>query len=201
MENEKQKNDAPDIDAVVLIGPKHSGKTSVGITLAPLLGGEFADLDVCIERRAGKGVRVLFRESPENFRRAEAEALSSLLAETAPGTARVIASGGGLVDNEAALELLRRQGPRAPAVYLDVPAETAWARISAEAAKTGELPPFLDTGDPRQTHRLLHESRAAKCRKIAALVVNARDKYPDAIAEEIFGRIGKPTHRVSRPEK
>jgi shikimate kinase len=190
MKNGKQKTGIS-AAAVILIGPKHSGKTSVGRLLAPLLGGDFIDLDEYIERRTGKSVRALYRESPENFRRAEAEALSALLDGSASGPAMrppakrtlyVIASGGGLAVNEAALDLLRSQGPRILTVYLDVPAEIAWARISVEAARTGELPPFLESEDPRQTHRQLHERRALLYRKIAALVVDAGDKETAALA-------------------
>jgi shikimate kinase len=190
-------NVPPGIGAVVLIGPKHAGKTSAGKALASLCGGKFTDLDECVETRTGKSARALYREGPGIFRRAEAEALAALLAENAPGTARppaphVIAAGGGLADNEAALSLLRQPGPyRAPLlVYLDVPAETAWARIGEQAAKTGELPPFLNTENPRETHRRLHERRALLYRKIAGLAVDAGRKDPAALAEEILRRIG-----------
>ncbi|MDR2786157.1 MAG: shikimate kinase, partial [Treponema sp.] len=163
-------------------------------------GGKFTDLDERVETRTGKSARALYREGPGIFRRAEAEALAALLAENAPDAAcppaapalRVIAAGGGLAGNGAALSLLRQPGPyRAPLlVYLDVSAETAWARIGEEAAKTGELPPFLDTENPRETHRRLHERRASLYREIAGLVIDAGQKDPAALAEEILRRIG-----------
>jgi shikimate kinase len=183
------------IDTVILIGPKHSGKTSTGKSLAMLCGGTFIDLDECIEKRAGKSVRDLYRESPGIFRQAEAEALAALFAENAPDAARppakpalrIIAAGGGLVDNEAALSLLRQPAPRrALLVYLEVSAETAWARIGKKASEAGELPPFLNTGNPRETHRRLHERRASSYRKLAGLTVNAGEKAPAALAEEIL---------------
>jgi shikimate kinase len=184
----------PGIAAVVLIGPKHAGKTSTGKALASLCGGEFTDLDECVEARTGKSARTLYREGREIFRRAEADALAALLAENAPDAACppalcVIASGGGLADNDAALSFLR-QPYRAPLlVYLDVSAETAWVRIEEQAAKTGELPPFLDTEDPRETHRQLHERRASLYREIAGLVIDAGQKSPASLAEEILRRI------------
>jgi shikimate kinase len=188
------------VNAVILIGPRHSGKTSAGKALAALWGAAFTDLDECIEERTGKSVRALYREDPGIFRRAEAEALAALFAGTAPGAPclpanpgpRVIAAGGGLADNEAALSLLRQPGAgRALLVYLEVPAETAWARISKEAAKAGELPPFLDTGNPRETHRLLHERRALLYRKIAGLTVGAGEKDPAALAGEILRHLAR----------
>jgi shikimate kinase len=182
----------PGIAAVILTGPKHAGKTSAGKALASLCGGGFADMDECIEARTGKSARALYREGRDIFRRAEADALAALLAENAPAL-RVIAAGGGLADNDAALSLLRRMEPRrAPLlVYLDVPAETAWARIEEQAAKTGELPPFLDTENPRETHRRLHERRASLYREIAGLVIDAGQKSPAALAEEILRGIGR----------
>jgi shikimate kinase len=183
------------IDTVILIGPKHSGKTSAGRALALLCGGDFTDLDECIEERAGKSARALYREGPGIFRQAEAEALAALFAGNARAAAgappkpapRIIATGGGLVDNEAALSLLRQpEARRALLVYPEVPAETAWARIGKSASETGELPPFLDTENPRETHRLLHERRASSYRKIAGLTIDAGRKPPAALAEEIL---------------
>jgi shikimate kinase len=177
---------------ILIVGPKHSGKTSAGKALARLWGGEggvigggalpgaaiFIDLDEVVEARAGKSPRLLYREGPEIFRRAEEEALRSLLEDPrrgegcAGGPVTIVAAGGGLADNREALELVKRDR-LALMVYLDVPAETAWERIRAAADKTGELPPFLNTENPRETHRRLHERRGAVYRELAALSLRA----------------------------
>ncbi|MDR0453152.1 MAG: shikimate kinase, partial [Treponema sp.] len=166
-----------------------------------LCGAAFIDLDERVEKQAGKNVRELYREGPGIFRQAEAEALAGLFAGNAPGAAcppatpalRVIAAGGGLADNEAALSLLRQpEAGRVLLVCLEVSAETAWTRIGKKAAETGELPPFLDTGHPRETHRLLHERRSAAYREIAGLIINAEGKAPAALAEEILAYLRRP---------
>jgi shikimate kinase len=179
---------------IILVGPKHAGKTSAGKALAAILGGNFTDLDEQIELRTGKSVRALYKEGPGVFRQAEADALASLIggASSVPNAARIIAAGGGLADNGAALSLLRQPEPRpAPLlVYLHVSAETAWTRIEAQAAKTGELPPFLNTGNPRETHCRLHERRAAAYREIAAFTIDAEGKSPAELGEEILKRLG-----------
>jgi shikimate kinase len=97
---------------------------------------------------------------------------------------RVIAAGGGLADNGAVLSLLRR--PALIPVYLHVSAETAWARIESRAAETGELPPFLNTANPRETHRQLHDRRAAAYREIAAVTVDGEGKSPAELGEHIL---------------
>ena len=167
---------------IVLVGPKHSGKTSTGNALAQALSCGFIDLDEYIARKSGKSPRALYTEGPEILRKAEAEALAALFdpkATDVPSLA-VIASGGGLADNPEALSLLDKN-PAAITVFLDISAESAWNRIMA----AGALPPFLKTENPRETHRSLHERRAEIYRQFAAHVINANGKSPGEIAREI----------------
>ncbi len=88
---------------VVLIGMPGSGKTTVGRAVAELMGREFVDADVELERRAGRTIPEIFaREGEEAFRRMETE----VLRELGQGTGRVIATGGGAIlrpENRAAL--------------------------------------------------------------------------------------------------
>jgi shikimate kinase len=168
---------------ILLTGPKHAGKSSAGRALAALYQSEFLDLDELISEQSGKSPRALYQEGADVFRRAEAAAIASLSA--APDSAlRVAAAGGGLIDNEAALRCLTPV-PRVVMVYLDVSAKTAWERIRAE--KT--LPPFLDTANPEETHRVLHERRAAAYRQRAAITIAAEGKSPTAVAEAVAGEI------------
>jgi shikimate kinase len=185
---------------IVLTGPKHSGKTTVGCALARLLATGFVDLDALVEARTGKSPRTLYREAPAVFREAEAGALRFLAGasrgvppedcgggdETAPP---VVAAGGGIVDNRDALTILG--GPEFRVLYLEVSAETAWERIRGEAERTGELPPFLNTADPRETHRRLHETRAAACRALAEITVRGEGKSPEDIAGEFLTELQK----------
>ena len=173
---------------VLLTGPKHAGKTSAGRALAVLVSGSFIDLDEHIGARAGKSPRTLYTEGPGIFRKAETAALEDLLdrreAGDSSGAPAVIAAGGGIIDNPDALALCEKAG--ALAVYLEVSAETAWERIRRAAEREG-LPPFLQTPNPQETHRLLHERRAAACRAWARFTVPGEGKSPEEIAGEIYG--------------
>jgi shikimate kinase len=186
---------------ILIMGPNHSGKTSAGTLLAELLGAEFVDLDKLVEGQTGKSPRSLFKEGPETFRQAETRALASILPQTPPGnagrgqgggTVRVVAAGGGLVDNAGAMELLRRpdfSGKGGAMVCLEVPADTAWERIARAAEESGEWPAFLNVENPREANAAIHKRRSAAYREIASLAIDGEGKTPEAIAGEIALRL------------
>jgi shikimate kinase len=171
---------------IVITGPKHAGKTSAGEALARLGGGLFIDLDALVTSRTGKTPRELFREGPDVFGKAEAESLAAILPEHTGRRDLVVAAGGGLIVNVTAVELLINNR-LALGVYLSIPAETAGRRIAAG----GELPPFLNTGSPEETHRALHERRAAAYRKMARFTVDCENKSPEESAREIMNGFSK----------
>jgi len=169
---------------LVLLGPKHSGKTSTGRELARRLNRSFFDLDELIEKRTGQSPRDLFIAGPDIFRREEAEALEALLIKEDSG---ILAAGGGIIDNPAAMDLLRSK--KYITVYLEVSAGTAWRRIDQQ----GELPPFLRAAngdssreESREKHRLLHERRAKAYREFAQVCISAEEKTPLQLAEELL---------------
>ncbi|MDR3248386.1 MAG: shikimate kinase [Treponema sp.] len=193
---------------VIITGPKHAGKTSAGKALARLLAGDtgvdapavFIDLDELVERRSGKSPRQLYREGPECFRREEAAALRSLLedAEAPQEAARpdkilIVATGGGIADNPEALTLLTQAGSAAApwTVYIDLPVETAWERIRTAA---DGLPPFLDTPDPQETHRVLHERRGKIYRELAGITVKAGNTPEETAAKILRALPAIPLH-------
>jgi shikimate kinase len=165
------------VGTVFLTGPKHSGKTSAGKILAALYPCDFFDLDDIIKKQTGKSPRELYRESPDAFQNAETHVLAELA--DSQSDKRVIATGGGIIDNPAAVVLLKESN--ALIAYIGVSADRAWERI----ARSGELPPFLQTDNPRETHRALHERRAAAYQLMAKIVIQADGKSPEEIADEI----------------
>ena len=170
---------------IVLVGPKHSGKTASGKALASLLRCAFFDLDDLVTERRGKTPRALYAESPQIFREAETAALEAFMREESGRVpARVLAAGGGIIDNPGAVAVLTKING-AIFVYLDISAQKAWERIN----RTGELPPFLAGENPCEIHRRLHERRAEAYRRFTPLAVEADGKSPEEIASEIINII------------
>ena len=170
------------MDNIILTGPKHCGKTTAGKALASLISGSFIDIDEEITQRTGSSPRELYKESPAVFQKAEAETITALAGVSNAGK-RVIAAGGGIIDNpEAGVLLASLKNSGSKIVYLDLSAAAAWERINAGSK---ELPPFLQTDNPQETHRILHDRRAAAYRQIADIVIDAEGKTPYIIAEEI----------------
>ena len=86
-----------DIKNIVLIGMPGSGKTTVGKTLAKLLGRKFIDTDEEIVRKYHKTIPQIFAEGGEDeFRKMEIGVISEL----SKNTGCVIATGGGCVLKE-----------------------------------------------------------------------------------------------------
>lgn len=164
------------MERIFLTGPKHSGKTTAGKILALISCSEFIDTDELITKKTGKSPRQLFDESPDRLKSAEAQAVSELSAHSAKCRRLIIATGGGIIDNPEAVKLLKEMGT---IVYLNVSVGTAWQRI----VKSGELPAFLQTENPQETHRILHERRAAAYLQLADFTVEAEGKTPAEIAE------------------
>jgi len=169
---------------IILTGPKHSGKTKAGKALASLCSCEFVDLDELIEQRTGKSARQLYIEGKEIFQKVEAEAVESLANGSGGGQPRIFATGGGIIDNQEAIAIIKKLN--AVVVYLNISAAAAWDRI---AKSPGGLPPFLQTENPQETHRALHERRAAAYSQMADIVIEAEGKQSEKIAEEVKNKM------------
>ena len=97
--------------SVILIGMPGSGKSTVGVILAKLLGSRFVDTDLVIQQRAGKRLSEILLEGVEVLLRKEEEALLSQR-----GGKVVIATGGSAVLSERGMSRLKRLGR---VVYLE----------------------------------------------------------------------------------
>lgn len=98
---------------LILIGLPSSGKTTVGRLAAERLGLPFSDCDTLIEAETGLTIPAIFAQQSESgFRAVEGRILAALCREDA----RVIATGGGVVESAENRRLLRENGV---VVFLD----------------------------------------------------------------------------------
>ncbi|MCR5431740.1 MAG: shikimate kinase [Lachnospiraceae bacterium] len=98
---------------VILIGMPASGKSTVGVILAKVLGMNFIDTDIVIQHREGTKLNLIIdKKGIDAFMKCEEEAI---LATNVSNT--VISTGGSAVYSAAAMEHLKRD---AVVVYLKV---------------------------------------------------------------------------------
>ncbi len=135
---------------VALLGMRGAGKSTIGSRLAARLRVPFFELDALIEQTAGVPLADVFALSGEAaYRRLETDVLRRFLHEH--GRA-VLATGGGIVGNEAAFRLLRQ---RALTVWLRADPEDHWERV----VRQGDLRPMAGRPAARDELRRLLESR------------------------------------------
>ena len=95
------------IENIVLIGMSGCGKTTIGKLLAQKLNREFIDTDEKIVKKDGRDIPTIFKESGEEyFRKLERE----VLREVGILSNKIIATGGGVVENEQNYFPLKQNG-------------------------------------------------------------------------------------------
>jgi len=100
------------MDNIILIGMPASGKSTVGVILAKVLGMGFIDSDLVIQARAGKRLNEIIEERGiDGFLEFEKESCLTIDAENT-----VIATGGSVVYHEDTMEHFRKSGK---IVYLE----------------------------------------------------------------------------------
>ena len=108
---------------IVLIGMPASGKSTVGVILAKILGMDFCDTDILIQQREGlKLNQILEKRGVDAFLECEERALLSLNAENT-----VIATGGSAIYSKKGMSHLKKTSM---IIYLKVPQKEIFRRIS-----------------------------------------------------------------------
>jgi len=170
---------------ILLMGMKHSGKSSVGRMLARDLVWKFYDLDQKLERIADPSGRLSCRkiygqEGKAAFREYELKA-ARLVVRLANNTAAVCALGGGTIENEEAMTVLAESGLF---VYIEEAAEVLYRRIRRKG-----IPPFLDPAAPRQSFEKLYQRRTALYEQQADLTVEAAGRNQREICADIINQL------------
>lgn len=107
---------------VILIGMPGSGKSTVGVVLAKVLGYRFLDSDLLIQEREKRLLsEIMEQEGIDGFIRIEEEVNATICAERS-----VIATGGSVVYGKRAMERLKEMGI---VVYLSLPLDQLESRL------------------------------------------------------------------------
>lgn len=110
------------LNNIILIGMPGSGKSTVGVLLAKLLGYDFLDSDLLIQKAEGKRLFEILRDSGNDyFTKLEDKINAEINCENT-----VIATGGSVVFCEKAMEHL---GSIGTIVYLKVPVSALEKRV------------------------------------------------------------------------
>ena len=145
-------------DNIVLIGMPAAGKSTAGVVLAKLLGYDFTDTDLLIQRREGRRLEEMIRENgTDGFLKTEEEVCAALEAERT-----VIATGGSVVYGRKAMAHLKDIGT---VVYLRVP----WEELRKRLHDIQGRGVVLRDG---QTMEELFEERSALYEQYADLVID-----------------------------
>ncbi len=113
---------------VILIGMPGSGKSTLGVVLAKMLGMGFSDMDLLLQQRSGKKLQeILNTDGLDAFFKIEEETILSVTGEN-----MVLATGGSAVLSERAMLHLKSLGT---VVYLNVPYKTLERRIKNIATR------------------------------------------------------------------
>lgn len=109
-------------DNIVLIGMPGVGKSTVGVILAKMIGYQFIDADLLIQKQEGKLLHEIIAEKgTDGFIEIEERVNASIEASHT-----IIATGGSVVYGKKAMEHLSRIGT---VVYLKVPYDTLEKRL------------------------------------------------------------------------
>ena len=108
---------------IMLIGMPASGKSTVGIILAKILGMDFIDSDILLQQREGKKLcEIIERDGVDGFLKCEEETLLGINV-----TNTVIATGGSAVYSEKAMDYHKK---RSTVCYLEVSKEELVKRLA-----------------------------------------------------------------------
>lgn len=134
-----------------LLGMTATGKTSIGRAIARLLKCQFIDLDERIERKVDMSVRSFYAKcGRQEFQKKECDVLKEVIlyrTECDDASCCVISVGGGLIENQGAIEFLScmctGEVQNFRLFFLDVPSKILWNRLLKKAKNQNTFPAFL----------------------------------------------------------
>jgi shikimate kinase len=159
-------------DNIILIGMPGVGKSTIGVLLAKRLNLAFVDTDIYIQTREGKSLQELIQlHGTSGFCDLEGNYILSLSA-----IASVIATGGSVVYNHAAMEHLQAGGQ---IVHLDLELNRLQKRLDDIDARGVVIGPDQKLGD-------LYAERQPLYAKYADITIATDGFSPDQVVGQII---------------
>ena len=156
---------------IVLIGMPASGKSTVGVILAKVLGKKFIDTDLVIQQREDALLAEIIKEKGvERFMKSEEEAILSVNENNT-----VIATGGSAVYGEKAMEHLKENGT---VIYLKVEKAELFKRLK----NIKERGVVLKQGE---TLEEMYDNRSVLYEKYADIIIEERKCTIEETIEKI----------------
>jgi shikimate kinase len=182
--------ESPAVERVYLVGPRGSGKSTVGRVLAGRLGWMFIDADDALEKSAGRTIAELFdAEGEAGFRVREADLLGVL----AKRERHVIACGGGVVLRPSNRQLLRATGL---CIWLTGDSKILCERLSCDPTTATRRPALTELPALAEIERLLRE-REPLYREVAHLTIATDGRSPADVVSAILN--AWPTSALTCP--
>ncbi len=154
---------------IVLIGMPASGKSTVGVILAKVLGMDFVDTDLLIQKKTGEKLKdTIEHRGVDGFLKVEEDVCAQVEV-----TNSVIATGGSVVYSEKAMKHLKDIGT---VLYLQIDFDTLLSRLR-DVKQRGVV---LKEG---QTISDLFEERCALYEKYADLTIPEGHKSLETVVE------------------
>lgn len=164
-------------DNIVLIGMPGVGKSTVGVILAKMIGYQFTDADLLIQKQEGKLLHEIIAEKgTDGFIEIEERVNASIEASHT-----IIATGGSVVYGKKAMEHLSHIGT---VVYLKVPYDTLEKRLE-DIKGRGVV---LKEG---QTLRTLYDERTPLYEKYADIEISEDGLNVEQTVEKLLERLNK----------
>ena len=164
-------------DNIVLIGMPGVGKSTVGVILAQMIGYQFTDADLLIQKQEGKLLHEIIAEKgTDGFIEIEERVNASIEASHT-----IIATGGSVVYGKKAMEHLSHIGT---VVYLKVPYDILEKRLE-DIKGRGVV---LKEG---QTLRTLYDERTPLYEKYADIEISEDGLNVEQTVEKLLERLNK----------
>ena len=162
---------------VILIGFMGSGKTTIGKIIADKKNMKFIDMDLEIEKMENKKINQIFSENGEKYFR---EKESSLLKKLCSLKNSVISTGGGIIENEFNIEILKKQSY---VIWLDANEDTIENNVKNEIEKR---PKLKEDDNLKLSIKNLLNKRYDKYKESANIRVNVNNKNVDQVVSDIL---------------